>query len=385
MRNFLYTLRWYVSVFVVLFLGIALVKYSKWMDYKLFGPFKRPQTTTKQPARNDLSLPNPITSQPKPLAPQDARVQISQANSLLSEASIYAAEALKEILTWQHEVEPLRNRQLGETAVERDELFEKLAYVFREERMSAEQLRTASLRIDSWRLKLEGLSKQADPKPLTVVEMAEISELHRKCKTANESWELALERAFAITRIIVPSSSTSSEPETPPTLEAKIAEANAKVTIADLEDEIEHERVRKAEQRELDAEIERQQTLKAEQAAEQLEKATSPEIQAMLAPFLTARSVQPSMSGAAIQLKSTMESRPMSLAALRAINALTPTDEGYKRLAGIGGHRELSAPKWSIHSQPHNWSESDREMLMNAQQMLRDYGPTLVEAKRLTP
>ncbi|MCA9265874.1 MAG: hypothetical protein KDA60_18555 [Planctomycetales bacterium] len=45
----------------------------------------------------------------------------------------------------------------------------------------------------------------------------------------------------------------------------------------------------------------------------------------------------------------------------------------------IGGHRELTEPEWAIHSQAANWSDDDGDMLATDQQMLRDYGPTLVE------
>ncbi|MEZ6097686.1 MAG: hypothetical protein R3E01_01820 [Pirellulaceae bacterium] len=66
------------------------------------------------------------------------------------------------------------------------------------------------------------------------------------------------------------------------------------------------------------------------------------------------------------------------------IGALDDTVQGRKKLALIGGNRKLTEPTWSIASQPNNWSPEDEERLNQAQQMLRDYGPTLVKYKWLS-
>ena len=77
--------------------------------------------------------------------------------------------------------------------------------------------------------------------------------------------------------------------------------------------------------------------------------------------------------------------KPMSLTALHGINAMGNSIEGLKRLAKLGGHRQLSDPRWSVHSQPNNWSDDDEKMLKQAQQMLRDYRAILAKAGLLSP
>ncbi|MCA9128012.1 MAG: hypothetical protein KDB22_13045, partial [Planctomycetales bacterium] len=61
------------------------------------------------------------------------------------------------------------------------------------------------------------------------------------------------------------------------------------------------------------------------------------------------------------------------------------TEAGLVRLATLGGHWQLSEPKWSTKSQAKYWSDEDREMLKKAQDMLRIYGPTLVQQGLLAP
>lgn len=91
------------------------------------------------------------------------------------------------------------------------------------------------------------------------------------------------------------------------------------------------------------------------------------------------------MSGAAVKFRTTIDSKPMSLSALHGIGALAPNVNGLKRLAMAGGDRKLSDPKWSIHSQPNNWSDGDKMMLQDAQNLLREFGPTLIELGILSP
>ena len=75
----------------------------------------------------------------------------------------------------------------------------------------------------------------------------------------------------------------------------------------------------------------------------------------------------------------------MSLTALRHAGALGDSIDGLKMLAKIGGNRKLPIPRWSVYSQPNNWTADDRKMLKEAQNMLRELGPTLVKEGKLSP
>ncbi len=114
------------------------------------------------------------------------------------------------------------------------------------------------------------------------------------------------------------------------------------------------------------------------------ERALSPDVLSVLAPLIQPRNVQPRMSGKSVRFYRTLETKPMSLTALRSAGALNPNIDGLKVLASIVGDRDLSEPRWSIHSQENNWQEGDQEMLMEAQQYLRDFGAVLVKAGKLS-
>ena len=105
-----------------------------------------------------------------------------------------------------------------------------------------------------------------------------------------------------------------------------------------------------------------------------------------MAPFLHSRGVQPrKVGGGSVQFRSTFEESPMSLSALKGMGALEPSTEGLKWLARVGGHRKLSGPRWGVNSQPNNWSEDDKRLLKEAQQLLRELGPILVKDGKLSP
>ncbi|MEZ6077683.1 MAG: hypothetical protein R3C56_19055 [Pirellulaceae bacterium] len=91
------------------------------------------------------------------------------------------------------------------------------------------------------------------------------------------------------------------------------------------------------------------------------------------------------MAGTTLRLKKTVDKLPISFSALVGINALAESEVGLSRLATLGGHWELSEPKWAVKSQAKYWSEDDREMLKKAQEFLRSYGPTLVQEGLLAP
>ncbi len=165
----------------------------------------------------------------------------------------------------------------------------------------------------------------------------------------------------------------------------KVRDADAKATVADLDEQIEREEQQAAAQREREAKLAEERRKKEEQAAQLLAEATSPEVKALLAPFLEPRTIQPQLAGTfSIKWVRTFEKQPMSLGKLMEIGALDDSVLGLKKLALVVGNRKLPEPRWSIASQPNNWSPEDEDRLKQAQQMLRDYGPILVQAGLLS-
>jgi hypothetical protein len=381
LQYYFHKIRWYVGIALLLCLGITVMKYSAWIDRSLFGSFQQPPAAQQSPAASSsTTLGTASTSDST-----DVRAQLSQANTLLSEASIYASKALKDVLTWQQDVEPLRSRTVsgpavGDATTEESELIDRLAYLFREERSSSQTLRDASNRVETVRRKIDDLSQQASPAALTTSDMAEIRELHATCKAAAEDWELAVQRAVAIKHLM----EKGDTPTEPQNLSAKLDDADARAAVADLDDEIEHGKDRKSEARMREANVVEQKRLQEEREAELLAKATSPEVKAILAPFLQARDLQPIMSGPSVRFRKTLDTKPMSLSALRRMNALSLSIDGLKRLAAVGGYRKLSQPRWSVNSQPGNWSDDEKQMLQEAQLALIEYGPLLVKAGLLS-
>ncbi len=161
----------------------------------------------------------------------------------------------------------------------------------------------------------------------------------------------------------------------------------------EAEDEREHERIAAEREREKQQLAEKRKE-EAEAAAEKrrlaeealLARARSAEVQSTLAIFLHKRDVQPQKAGpGSVNFRSTFDAAPMSLSALKGIGALEPTTEGLKWLARVGGNRKLSSPRWGVASQPGNWSEDDKKLLKEAQDLLRELGPILVKDGKLSP
>jgi hypothetical protein len=376
LQYYFHKIRWYVGIALLLCLGITVMKYSAWIDRSLFGSFQQPPAASS--STTTLGAASTLES-------TDVRAQLSQANTLLSEASIFASEALKDVLTWQQDVEPLRSRAvsgpaIGDATTEESELIDKLAYLFREERTSAKELRDVSSRVETVRRKIDDLAQQSSPAGLSTSDMAEIRELHATCRVAAEDWKLAIQRAVAIKHLL----EKGGAPTESQSLNAKLDDADARAAVADLNDEIEHGKSRQAEARMREVNVVEQKRLQEEREAELLAEATSPEVKAILAPFLQARDLQPVMSGPSVRFRKTLDSKPMSLSALRRVNALSLSIDGLKRLAAVGGYRKLSQPRWSVNSQPGNWSDDEKQMLQEAQLALIEYGPVLVKAGLLS-
>lgn len=383
MHYLFYKARWYIGVALLLCLAITVMKYSAWIDRKFFGNSRQSTNVSQQAAAG--GPPNTATSatnQPSllasPSSPRDIRTQLSQAQSLLAKASSHASDALEHTFTWQSEMESLNEQAMaaplaGEEGGGTSKLFDRLAYVVRRERMSAEELREATIKIESLQVKVKSLMNQSSPAALSPVELADVSQLHATSKNASEDWKRDVEQALAIKHLIETRTEKADSESTPATVGGKLKDAEAQAALDALENQIEREAEQEEARREKEA-----------REAGLLSKATSPEVKAILAPFLQPRDVQPRMSGASIAFTRTTDKKPMSLSALYSINALGDSIEGLKRIAKLGGHRKLSEPRWAVHSQPNNWSADDKAMLQQAQQLLRDYGPVLVKAGLLS-
>lgn len=377
MHYLFYKARWYIGVALLLCLAITVMKYSAWIDRKFFGSSRQTapasQQTTSGGANTSITSPQSAT----PASPSDVRNQLIQAQSLLKKAADETSAALEHTFTWESEVGSLdeltMEEPVAEGGSEASRLFDRLAYVVRRDRMSAEELREAATKIESLQERVDKLMNQSNPAALSTSELAEVSQLHSTAKHAKEDWERDVRQALAIKHLIESQAEIASSPAASQTVGSKVKDADARAALDALDDQIAREAEEEETRRELEA-----------REAEQLQKATSPEVKAILAPFLQPRDVQPRMSGASIAFTRTADKKPMSLSALYGINALGDSIESLKRLAKLGGHRKLSEPRWSVHSQPGNWSEDDKAMLQQAQQLLRDYGPVLVKAGLLS-
>lgn len=190
------------------------------------------------PSENALAL-SPATG--------DRHELMSRAASLLSDASVYAADADKTLQKWRTEVEPLLDCQLGQETAESQDMIDKLAYVFRENRMTSDELQDTRRTIGLWQRKLENLSTHPDSSGLTAQQVTEIANLHCKCRAANDSWRLAIRRVMAITETLLPPVSEATEPEPAPTLRSKLSDADTRATLKDLDLEMMNSGVQRAE------------------------------------------------------------------------------------------------------------------------------------------
>lgn len=385
MYRFIRSIQIYVGLALLLCVAIAAMKYSAWLDSKIFG---RPRSVPTPPGASAGSRQGGTPPGSSP-TPADVAAQLQTTERRLDEGSGWASRALENILVWQRDVEPLRNRTSMESPAgeladkEPKRLIERLAYVFSRDRSAEAEVRAMRDRVDALRVVVHDLRSQASPSLPTAAELEEIDRLHAACREADEQWREGVEQAQAILRRL-DLAKTSTDPATSPTLGAQVSAAHDEATIAELDREI------AADQKRADDERRRRETAFQDELQRQDERearmaeATSPQVKAILAPFLEPRNLQPRLAGASVQFRRTVEKQPMSLAALIAMNALGDSPDCLKRLAKIGGHRQLSEPRWSVNTPTGVWNDSDREMLQEAQRMLREYGPLLVEAGLLS-
>ncbi|MCA9041359.1 MAG: hypothetical protein KDA65_13485 [Planctomycetaceae bacterium] len=370
LQRYYYKFRWYLGVTVLLLFGIALMKYSAWLDHKLFPPNKNSAVVNNQ-------VPPPATNSSTTTPVVNASQQLADADSQLSTAGQSAETALESVETWEKEIEQWQQQGAVEESSDNAKLLEQLAFVMREQRMSHSELTAAKQQIQSWQQTVSDRLQQAPPVSLTPAELTEITNLTEQCQSAERDWQRALKRGLVLKQEIEQQKTPAVAVVETKTIGDQIEKANTLTTLVEIEEEMRAKAARDAEARE-------QQRVQEEQEAELLKQATSPEVTAILAPFLESRDLQPKLSGATVKFSPTIDKKPMSYSALQGMNALSPSIDGLKRLALIGGNRNLPEPKWSVHSQPNNWSQDDKDMLQSAQQYLREYGPTLVKAGKLS-
>ena len=154
-----------------------------------------------------------------------------------------------------------------------------------------------------------------------------------------------------------------------------VAEAEEKK--AALEREI---ALKKAEQTKEDAKT-KVQVETAQDEARKIElrkKATDPTLQAKLAPFLTPGYWQ--------LTETTLDKKPLSFTKLKNAGALEPTPKGGATLATIvSTSTDKVRPRWKINPQLYTRYPDAIERINEAQKLLTELGPVLVEMKLLEP
>lgn len=113
------------------------------------------------------------------------------------------------------------------------------------------------------------------------------------------------------------------------------------------------------------------------------------EIRSLLSPFITPGYFQPP-AGGGHKYEQTTDAKPVSLSRLRRAGALDPTTAGRMYLLRFGGNRASRGNRRPLGSFPEYRGEpspeNDRNMprVVRAQQLLREHGQALVEARMLS-
>jgi hypothetical protein len=106
-------------------------------------------------------------------------------------------------------------------------------------------------------------------------------------------------------------------------------------------------------------------------------KALDPKTKQALAPFLAKCNGQPKLVNGKVDNVLELE-KYLSYTRLKTAGALEPTKEGLEALAIVGTFY-LREPHWQMETSPARWSKETRAMVEEAQALLRELGPTLVE------
>jgi hypothetical protein len=107
--------------------------------------------------------------------------------------------------------------------------------------------------------------------------------------------------------------------------------------------------------------------------------AKSPEVQQLLAPFITPGYSQPR------QRQPTYDKMPVSLNVLKTLGALRPTSDGLKALLDCGMTKaDRERPRWSFHPRYLDLTPGEHEKLRQAQEYLIQLGDIMVELGMLS-
>jgi hypothetical protein len=404
----------FVVVVIIFLIGLQVVQRAKQGLGLAPAPAQQstanPQPGTAPPSGSPTAqAPTTTNPTPVPVVPAgptaaEIRARLQEARDQLVESGVHVDNALKSISNWQAEIPQLLSTSAGDKIAQHEDLVANLTNIVKTERMPETKLQNVAKRVATFRTELGKRATSSTPKPLTADEEKEIDELHTTVSAADEEWNAALSNARAI-RLLA---DARVEPEKKRTLKEEIEVKAAEEKLAQFAEQQREEKERKEqeakdqlEQERLAAEREREKEQlaatrkeEAEAAAEKkrleeetlLARARSTEVQSTLAPFQHKRDVQPQkVGGGSVKFEPTFESQPMSLSALSGMGALEESTEGLKWLARVGGHRKLSGPRWGIASQPNNWTDDDKKLLQEAQQLLRELGPILVKDGSLSP
>ncbi|REJ87805.1 MAG: hypothetical protein DWQ34_24490 [Planctomycetota bacterium] len=344
--------------FLMLMAVVTLPSIDRWIFSDAPDPAAAQQQTA-QSATDDGTSRTPATT-------ADARRQLDEADQNL-------AEAIRLSEVWKRESAPLESGPAGQTIAQNEELSALMAHVFAAERPTADELSTLRQQGDELR---QQLADHADG-PGSATLLAELRQAigawHADVSEAHESWNRVVHEAQAIVRESQRSAPDEQNPDGE-TLAKSMQASRDGQTLEQMRKDIQREQER----------VETEQAEKERQAKLELE-AQSPEVLGALAPFVTPRTAHPQMSGASVVMRKTFEEQPVSLAWLKQIGALDPSVDGLKMLARVGAARKLPEPRWTIPTQPNGWTPETEAFLKDAQQKLRDYGPTLVGLGKLSP
>jgi hypothetical protein len=118
-----------------------------------------------------------------------------------------------------------------------------------------------------------------------------------------------------------------------------------------------------------------------------LVKALDPKTKQILAPILAKTLFQPVIANGKLRndhVGGGERIDRISFTRLKTVGALDPTKEGLAALATVGCYVNRQ-PRWLFSTIPAEWTEGNRAFLEEAQSLLRELGPILVEEKLLAP
>ena len=369
------TYAWMVMAILLCVVSATLIKT---IDRAIFG--HRPNRAAVQTVLPSTSDPPPANTAAvrRPPPATSAGDQHWEALKVLSEASVAQQRALDHIGRWKAEIEPQLSDDNGANVAVNHDLVRKLAFVVNQKRSTEEEVKSAAEQINLLQDRVKSAAEKSPPETLTAREMYEVRQQHSMTTKAARDWLSAIDQANAI----LLTGWYGANPVMEPTLQQSLERIRSEGILDELDEEIITETETPAKETpETEAIFETSYIDPELRAA-----ALSSDVKSALSPFIARRRIQPSLAGRfSIKFLRTTDKAPMSLGRLMSIGALDDSVAGLKKLALIGGNRKLPEPKWSIASQPNNWTEDDEEFLKNAQQMLRDHASILVSEGVLSP